>query len=139
MWLLCRLVAAMIGVIPYAGISFGAYDTFKSQYKKIQKIDEDESIGSGPTLMCGLMAGWLASTVSYPLYYCIVSFKAGTSSVISKREVTQSGPTHCNTVRTSNWKDLFRGYLPSSLKLMPQAGFCVSHLRVSARTTRKTF
>ena len=115
--------AAMIGVIPYAGISFGAYDTFKSQYKKIQKIDEDESIGSGPTLMCGLMAGWLASTVSYPLYYCTVRLQAGQVPLLPNGKLPRVDQLIVNTVRTCGWRDLFRGYLPSSLKLMPQAGF----------------
>ena len=115
--------AAMIGVIPYAGISFGAYDTFKSQYKKIQKIDEDESIGSGPTLMCGLMAGWLASTASYPLYYCTVRLQAGKVPLLPNGKLPRVDQLIVNTVRTSGWRDLFRGYLPSSLKLMPQAGF----------------
>ena len=115
--------AAMIGVIPYAGISFGAYDTFKSQYKKIQKIDEEESIGSGPTLMCGLMAGWLASTASYPFYYCTVRLQAGRVPLLPNGKLPRVDQLIVNTIRTSNWKDLFRGYLPSSLKLMPQAGF----------------
>ena len=115
--------AAMIGVIPYAGISFGAYDTFKSQYKKIQKIDEDESIGSGPTLMCGLMAGWLASTVSYPLYYCTVRLQSGQVPLLPNVKLPRVDQLIVNTVRTCGWRDLFRGYLPSSLKLMPQAGF----------------
>jgi solute carrier family 25 phosphate transporter 23/24/25/41 len=115
--------AAMIGVIPYAGISFGAYDTFKSQYKKIQKIDEDESIGSGPTLMCGLMAGWLASTVSYPLYYCTVRLQAGQVPLLPNGKLPRVDQLIVNTVRTCGWRDMFRGYLPSSLKLMPQAGF----------------
>lgn len=115
--------ANMIGVIPYAGISFGAYDTFKSQYKKIQKIDEDESIGSGPTLMCGLMAGWLASTVSYPLYYCTVRLQAGQVPLLPNGKLPRVDQLIVNTVRTCGWRDLFRGYLPSSLKLMPQAGF----------------
>jgi len=117
--------AAMIGVIPYAGISFSAYDTFKSQYKKMRNIDDEESIGSGPTLMCGLCAGWLASTISYPLYYCTIRLQAGTIPRLANGRLPRLDQVIVNTIKQNpnGWRDLFRGYLPSSLKLMPQAGF----------------
>ena len=45
--------------------------------------------------MCGLMAGWLASTASYPFYYYYtVRLQSGDSSVTSKRKNCRGGPTH---------------------------------------------
>merc|ERR1712216_695487 len=68
--------------------------------------------------------GWLVSLhVSYPLYYCTVRLQAGQVPLLPNGKLPRVDQLIVNTVRTCGWRDLFRGYLPSSLKLMPQAGF----------------
>ncbi|KAK3255455.1 hypothetical protein CYMTET_35361, partial [Cymbomonas tetramitiformis] len=50
--------SALAGVVPYAGVSFGAYDTLSSAYRRWQGV---ESAGVLPTLACGLTSGWCAT------------------------------------------------------------------------------
>ena len=84
--------------------------------------------------------GWLVSLhgiLSFVLLHR--SLTSGTSSVTSKREVTQSGPTHCKH-RSNVWLERF---VPRLFAIVSEthatSWIFVSHLRVSARTTRKTF
>ena len=105
---------AMLGTIPYTGLSFGTYDILSSAYKRATK---QESAGALPTLLCGVTSGFIASTASYPIYRVTVRMQTGlapSSSIANCLKLT---------LKEGGAKALFRGWVPSSLKIVPQAGF----------------
>ena len=67
------LGSALIGVVPYAGVSFAAYDMFSTNYRKWAGV---ETAGILPTFCCGLASGWFASTLSFPLYNVTIRLQA---------------------------------------------------------------
>ena len=106
--------SAMLGTIPYTGLSFGTYDILSSAYKRATK---QESAGALPTLLCGVTSGFIASTASYPIYRVTVRMQTGlapSSSIANCLKLT---------LKEGGAKALFRGWVPSSLKIVPQAGF----------------
>ena len=64
----------MVGVVPYAGISFGCYDILSAQYRKFARVD---SAGPLPTPELDSFQV-LASTISFPLYSATVKLQTGT-------------------------------------------------------------
>lgn len=58
------LAPSIIGVIPYAGVNYYAYDSLRSLYKRVSK---EERIGNIQTLLIGSLAGAIASTSTFPL------------------------------------------------------------------------
>jgi hypothetical protein len=55
---------SVIGVIPYAGVNYFAYDSLRSLYKRWSKTDR---VGNIQTLLIGSLAGVIASTSTFPL------------------------------------------------------------------------
>ncbi|XP_017772137.1 PREDICTED: mitochondrial coenzyme A transporter SLC25A42-like [Nicrophorus vespilloides] len=58
-------VPTMLGVIPYAGVSFFTYDTLKRLYR--ENIENTEKINTFASLAFGAVAGMLGQSSSYPL------------------------------------------------------------------------
>lgn len=58
------LTPSIIGVIPYAGTNFFAYDTLRTLYRK---ASGKKTIGPLATLVIGSSAGAFAATVTFPL------------------------------------------------------------------------
>ena len=54
----------MCGIIPYAGISFGAFGTL---IELMPKEDDGKSVQTRYKLMCGACAGFLSQMASYPI------------------------------------------------------------------------
>ncbi|CAG9790721.1 unnamed protein product [Diatraea saccharalis] len=91
--------ATVLGVIPYAGVSFFTYDTLKQIYH--------DRWGGGRSALasacCGGAAGALAQTASYPL------------DIVRRR--MQTAAPHCATVpatvrhvyRSEGWRGFFKG------------------------------
>lgn len=111
--------SAMVGVVPYAGVSFGCYDILSAQYRKAMNVD---SAGPIPTLCIGFFSGFLASTVSFPLYSATVKLQTGAAipGLVGKK-------TMMNVIRTTmaqggGARALFDGWFPSAMKIVPQAG-----------------
>lgn len=111
--------AAMIGVIPYAGISFGCYDILSTQYRKQMNI---ESAGPLPTLCIGFVSGWLASILSFPLYSTTVKLQSGLMPVLANGCKANLISVMSDTIRAEGYRGLFKGCVPATLKTLPQAG-----------------
>jgi len=111
--------AAMIGVIPYAGISFGCYDILSAQYRKTMNV---ESAGALPTLCIGFASGWLASMLSFPMYSATVRLQSGMVPALASGRQANLVSILTSTVRTEGWKALFNGWFPATIKIIPQAG-----------------
>ena len=59
----------LMGIVPYGGLSFAAFETMKTFYKKANDHDWDEDrMPLGYKLAAGGCAGFVAQTVTYPLH-----------------------------------------------------------------------
>ncbi|XP_020086126.1 mitochondrial thiamine pyrophosphate carrier-like isoform X1 [Ananas comosus] len=69
------LTPTLVEIIPYAGLQFGSYDTFKrwmmawNRYRnsKLGLYEEDNSASSFQLFLCGFAAGTCAKAVCHPL------------------------------------------------------------------------
>ncbi|CAA7406036.1 unnamed protein product [Spirodela intermedia] len=69
------LTPTLIEIIPYAGLQFGTYDTFKrwsmawnkSRYADVDTVKVDVSLSSFQLFICGLASGSCAKAVCHPL------------------------------------------------------------------------
>eukprot|EP00405_Crypthecodinium_cohnii_P011732 CAMPEP_0206427480 /NCGR_PEP_ID=MMETSP0324_2-20121206/5063_1 /ASSEMBLY_ACC=CAM_ASM_000836 /TAXON_ID=2866 /ORGANISM="Crypthecodinium cohnii, Strain Seligo" /LENGTH=678 /DNA_ID=CAMNT_0053892763 /DNA_START=650 /DNA_END=2686 /DNA_ORIENTATION=+ len=57
----------LLGIVPYSGITFCLFETFKAHLKSSQDLDQNEQIGSLPRLGAGALSGLLAQSATYPL------------------------------------------------------------------------
>ena len=109
---------AMVGVVPYAGFSFGCYDILSAKYRQTMNVD---SAGALPTLFIGCFSGFLASTVSFPLYSATVKLQSGTKIAGLVGDKTMVNVLKA-TVANGSASALFKGWFPSAMKIVPQAG-----------------
>lgn len=58
----------LLGIMPYAGLSFMAYETLKAKLLHVMDLDSSpSSLSTACRLGCGAMAGAFAQTATYPL------------------------------------------------------------------------
>ncbi|XXG84199.1 hypothetical protein AAC387_Pa10g1764 [Persea americana] len=128
------LSPTLVEIIPYAGLQFGTYDTFKrwtmawNRYRssRLGSNPPDNSISSFQLFLCGLAAGTCAKAVCHPL------------DVVKKRfqiEGLQRHPKYgarvehhayrnmydalCRILQTEGWHGLYKGIVPSIIKAAP--------------------
>ncbi|KAK6913780.1 Mitochondrial substrate/solute carrier [Dillenia turbinata] len=97
------LSPTLVEIIPYAGMHFGTYDTFKRwimawnhhRSSNLGSTAVDDSPSSFQLVLCGLAASTCAKAVSHPL------------DVVKKRFQTES------------WAGLYKGIVPSIVKAAP--------------------
>ena len=104
--------ASMTGVIPYAALNLGTYDTLQRGYRLYTGEDKVPKEVCG---LCGAVAGPLAATATFPLEVVRrrMMMGAGYSSVLEALRVIWA---------TEGGRALFRGCGLSWLKLAPSAG-----------------
>lgn len=111
------LAPSIIGVIPYAGVNYFAYDSLRSMYKRLSK---EERIGNIQTLLIGSLAGAIASSSTFPLEVARKQMQVG---AIKGRVVYSSTLDALRgIVKERGISGLYRGLGPSCLKLVPAAG-----------------
>ena len=113
------LGSALFGVVPYAGCSFAAYDILSSRYRKWAGV---ESAGVMATFGCGLASGWFASTISYPLYNVTLRLQAQGGAAAGAVAYTGMRDAMRHIFLTQGLRGFYRGYLPSTLKMIPMSG-----------------
>ncbi|RWR94143.1 mitochondrial thiamine pyrophosphate carrier [Cinnamomum micranthum f. kanehirae] len=128
------LSPTLVEIIPYAGLQFGTYDTFKrwtmawNRYRssRLGSNPPDDSISSFQLFLCGLAAGTCAKAVCHPL------------DVVKKRfqiEGLQRHPKYgarvehhayrnmydalCRILQAEGWHGLYKGIVPSIIKAAP--------------------
>ncbi|KAL8208206.1 hypothetical protein R6Q57_007618 [Mikania cordata] len=126
------LSPTLVEIIPYAGLQFGTYDTFKrwtmawNARWSSDLILNEESLSSFQLLVCGLAAGSCAKAVCHPL------------DVVKKRfqiEGLQRHPRYGARIETrayrnmfdalkrisqkEGWAGLYKGIVPSIVKAAP--------------------
>ncbi|GMI70331.1 hypothetical protein like AT5G48970 [Hibiscus trionum] len=127
------LSPTLVEIIPYAGLQFGTYDTFKRwtvAWNQSRSFDTsstaDHSLSSFQLFFCGLAAGTCAKLVCHPLdvvkkrfqieglqrhpkYGARVDQHAYKNMVDALRRILQS----------EGWHGLYKGILPSTIKAAP--------------------
>eukprot|EP00793_Prasinoderma_coloniale_P001341 PRCOL_00005116-RA len=58
---------SLVGILPYAGVNYGMYDALKGAWLNRVVGDPSAPIGATGSLACGVVAGWAAMFVSYPI------------------------------------------------------------------------
>ncbi|KAK8671123.1 hypothetical protein V6N13_037729 [Hibiscus sabdariffa] len=125
------LSPTLIEIIPYAGLQFGTYDTFKRwtmawNRRSFNTSSTTDSLSSFQLFICGLAAGTCAKLVCHPL------------DVVKKRfqiEGLQRHPKYGARVdpnayknmfdalgrilQSEGWHGLYKGILPSTIKAAP--------------------
>ncbi|KAG6472037.1 mitochondrial thiamine diphosphate carrier 2-like [Zingiber officinale] len=129
------LSPTLVEIIPYAGLQFGSYDTFKrgmmawNQYRfsvTRPATPDDYSLSSFQLFVCGLAAGTCAKAICHPL------------DVVKKRFQVEGLPRHprygarvesymyrnmyhalLQIYHTEGWHGLYKGIFPSLLKSAP--------------------
>jgi hypothetical protein len=111
------LAPSIIGVIPYAGVNYFAYDSLRSFYKRVSKEDR---VGNIQTLLIGSLAGAIASSSTFPLEVARKQMQVG---AIKGRVVYSSTLDALRGIaKERGIRGLYVGLGPSCLKLVPAAG-----------------
>ncbi|KMZ60608.1 Mitochondrial carrier protein-like [Zostera marina] len=121
------LSPTIVEIIPYAGLQFGTYDTFKRWTMAWNRNRfEDESISSFQLFLCGLAAGTCAKAVCHPLDVVKKRFQVeGLERHIKYGESVKEGAYKnmfdaiCKILRKEGWPGLYKGIFPSVLKAAP--------------------
>ncbi|XP_010548933.1 PREDICTED: mitochondrial thiamine pyrophosphate carrier 1 [Tarenaya hassleriana] len=127
------LSPTLVEIIPYAGLQFGTYDTFKRRMlaynlrrSPSSSKNPDDSLSSFQLFICGLAAGTIAKLVCHPLdvvkkrfqveglkrhprYGARVELNAYTSMFDAVRQI----------LRSEGWHGLYKGIVPSTIKAAP--------------------
>ncbi|CAN4091671.1 unnamed protein product [Withania somnifera] len=126
------LTPTLVEIVPYAGLQFGTYDTFKrwmmawNHLRSSDVIHGDEHVSSFQLFICGLAAGTCAKAVCHPL------------DVVKKRfqiEGLQRHPRYGARLKPrayrnmydglqrilieEGWAGLYKGIVPSVVKAAP--------------------
>lgn len=65
--LLNGLIPTLVGIVPYAGLSFATFETLKARYREKKQLQHDFDIPTPYRLAFGGVAGLFAQSVTYPL------------------------------------------------------------------------
>ncbi|CAI5468354.1 unnamed protein product [Closterium sp. Yama58-4] len=111
------LAPSVMGVIPYAGANFFAYDALCTAYRKAAKVKQIDPL---TTLLIGSTAGCFAAASTFPLEVTRKQLQMGATG----GRMAYRGMLHCMQciVREHGVKGLYRGVVPSCVKMMPAAG-----------------
>ncbi|GAV85841.1 Mito_carr domain-containing protein [Cephalotus follicularis] len=128
------LSPTLVEIVPYAGLQFGTYDTFKrwtvawnrSRYPNPLSTDAYVTLSSFQIFLCGIAAGTCAKLVCHPL------------DVVKKRFQIEGLPRHPKygarvehhayrnmfdalpkILRAEGWAGLYKGIVPSTIKAAP--------------------
>lgn len=119
---------SVIGVVPYAGLNFGVYETLKAMTLEYYGLKDERELSVGTRLACGALAGTTGQTVAYPFDVARrrlqVSGWKGASALHAAGDgnsVVYRGMVDCfvRTVREEGFGALFKGLAPNYVKVVP--------------------
>ncbi|XP_043708415.1 mitochondrial thiamine diphosphate carrier 2-like [Telopea speciosissima] len=128
------LSPTLVEIIPYAGLQFGTYDTFKrwtmalNRYRssRVNSASKDESISSFQLFVCGLAAGTCAKAVCHPLDVVKKRFQIEGLQRHPKYGARVEPQAYRNMydalrriVQMEGWAGLYKGIVPSIIKAAP--------------------
>ncbi|RSH94259.1 hypothetical protein EHS25_004062 [Saitozyma podzolica] len=112
------LTLGLIGVFPYSAIDMGTYETLKTTYCRSTGVDEPPVFA---VLSFGALSGSIGAASVYPVNLLRTRLQASGSSGHPQaykgfRDVFQQ------TLQKEGWRGLYKGLLPSILKVGPAVG-----------------
>ncbi|XP_062230483.1 mitochondrial thiamine diphosphate carrier 2-like isoform X3 [Phragmites australis] len=128
------LSPTLVEIIPYAGLQFGSYDTFKRsmmtwnryKYSHLNSSSEDESVSSFQLFLCGFAAGTFSKAVCHPLdvvkkRFQIEGLKRHPRYGAPVDSSTYKGMYHAlkEIVAKEGFGGLYKGLFPSLVKSAP--------------------
>lgn len=124
------LTPTLIEIVPYAGLQFGTYDTFKrwtmawNSYRSSNPTDN--ALSSLQLLFCGLAAGTCAKAVCHPLDVVKKRFQIEGlrrdpryGARVEHRAYKNMFHALCQIVQSEGWAGLYKGIVPSIVKAAP--------------------
>ncbi|GAB4856280.1 hypothetical protein Ancab_014208 [Ancistrocladus abbreviatus] len=127
------LSPTLVEIIPYAGLQFGTYDTFKRwtmAWNKWRSSNRgngtDESLSSFQLFLCGLAAGTCAKVVCHPLDVVKKRFQIEGlerhpryGARVEHRAYHNMFDALHRILKTEGWAGLYKGIVPSVVKAAP--------------------
>ncbi|KAL5228147.1 hypothetical protein ABZP36_016412 [Zizania latifolia] len=128
------LTPTLVEIIPYAGLQFGSYDTFKRsmmtwnryRYSHLNLGSEDDSVSSFQLFLCGFAAGTFSKAVCHPLdvvkkRFQIEGLKRHPRYGARIENSTYKGMYHAlkEIVAKEGFGGLYKGLFPSLVKSAP--------------------
>ncbi|KAK8548725.1 hypothetical protein V6N13_054498 [Hibiscus sabdariffa] len=127
------LSPTLVEIIPYAGLQFGTYDTFKRWIMAWNRLRSsntssttDDSLSSFQLLICGLAAGTCAKLVCHPLDVVKKRFQIEGLRRHPKYGARVEHHAYRNMfdalhriLKSEGWHGLYKGIVPSTIKAAP--------------------
>lgn len=112
------LTLGLIGVFPYSAIDMGTYETLKTTYCRSMDVDEPPVYA---VLSFGALSGSIGATSVYPINLLRTRLQASGSSG-HPTQYTGFMDVLQQTLKNEGWRGLYKGLLPSILKVGPAVG-----------------
>ncbi|KAI4311152.1 hypothetical protein MLD38_036070 [Melastoma candidum] len=128
------LSPTLVEIVPYAGLQFGTYDTFKrwakvwNHYRASQDgiTSTDDALSSFQLFLCGLAAGTCAKLVCHPLDVVKKRFQIEGLKRHPRYGARVEPSAYKNMLdaiqqilRCEGWAGLYKGIVPSTVKAAP--------------------
>ncbi|CDP19540.1 unnamed protein product [Coffea canephora] len=126
------LTPTLIEIVPYAGLQFGTYDTFKrwtmgwNRYRSSDPNESDLFLSSFQLFLCGLAAGTCAKAVCHPLDVVKKRFQIEGlprdlryGARVEDRAYKNIFDALFRILQTEGWAGLYKGIVPSIVKAAP--------------------
>ncbi|KAL0457390.1 UNVERIFIED_CONTAM: Mitochondrial thiamine diphosphate carrier 2 [Sesamum latifolium] len=125
------LTPTLVEIVPYAGLQFGTYDTFKrwtmawNRYRSHYGTQAEDAISSFQLFLCGLAAGTCAKAVCHPLDVVKKRFQVeGCNDPRYGARVEQHAYRNMHDalrriLHAEGWAGLYKGIVPSIVKAAP--------------------
>jgi len=113
------ITPTILGIIPYAGITFSSFDTLKKLVPSSGRNEKGEILIPAK-LVCGGLAGAMGQTVAYPLDVVRRRMQtAGHASIPAIDPSLNFFQLTVNIIQKEGWKALFKGLSINYLKVAP--------------------
>ncbi|EIW66204.1 hypothetical protein TREMEDRAFT_21181, partial [Tremella mesenterica DSM 1558] len=112
------LTLGLVGVFPYSAIDMGTYETLKKAYVKSTGKEEPSVFA---TLSFGALSGSIGAASVYPINLLRTRLQAA-GSTGHKHSYTGFRDVLRQTLAHEGWRGLYKGLLPSILKVGPAVG-----------------
>nr|ODO00504.1 solute carrier family 25 (mitochondrial phosphate transporter), member 23/24/25/41 [Cryptococcus depauperatus CBS 7855] len=112
------LILGLVGVFPYSAIDMGTYETLKNTYCRSTNTDEPPVFA---VLSFGALSGSIGAASVYPVNLLRTRLQASGSSGHPQLYTGFRDVLH-QTLANEGWRGLYKGLLPSILKVGPAVG-----------------
>ncbi|KAF1891189.1 hypothetical protein Lal_00001330 [Lupinus albus] len=118
------LTPTLVEIIPYAGLQFGTYDTFKRwamewNHLHYSTTTEEDNLSSFQLFLCGLAAGTCAKLVCHPLDIEGLQRHPRYGATVEHRAYRNMPDALRRILQAEGCAGLYKGIVPSTVKAAP--------------------